>query len=1068
MTCIYDRAGTIMPVMTSETSTAVPSYTSTRFRYYTESFSLFFLAFIGGLALSRILYEWLFPRAWWLARPYGALPFAAVAAFVVWAVWVQRRGAAPSPFQALSLVPLLLNLLWLADPTVDLVRSRLMFAATLWLTAVFIFVPGEWIDADVHKPGLNLPVKSGILRKSTIYSYAKRPWLGLVLIAAALGPVYLLTMSHAVGAADTFEFQVVTPQLGIVHPTGYPLYLLLGKLFTWLPLGSLAWRLNFASVLYALAAMGLFYALLMRWGSRPWPAILGAVVTGLTLTFWSQAIVAEVYALHALIIMAALYLMAVIGGWRIDGFNARGQRRTGRPHHLYLLALLLGLGLANHITTVFLVPPAILTVFFAYWPARQSSPTKHHYHVLVKTVAAFLLPLLLYAYLPLRWQAVNGEAMGLARFVDWVIGGRFQGALQLRAWLVDPTRYDIVGRLFLDNWGWFNLGLAAVGLGFLWWRRWQTAVPLFLTWLGYTFYALNYYVPDLAVFTIPAQVIVGLWWVLGVVAILESGKRWLALQTRHPLPFLSITFLLIPTLLLAVAHWPLNDQSNNDGLEAWGRGVLALPLAPDAAILADSEKIAPLLYLQVAAGLRPDVDISVWPDEAAYRAQVDGRIAHGQTVYLARFLPGLQNVYHLRSLGPLTEVATMPMTQLPDEAVPLDLDFGPIKLAGYTLEPVAMVDASYTAVTLYWQADEPVNEVLHVYVNFKGYPTSQGQHPANNFYPTNAWQPGEIVPDYHLLPRPLAIKSEPLTLQAALAAPFTSPGRLAWQPVATFGALEDGFSQVKPATQLRSQVGSYMVAGLTFPSPIRPQATLPLTIKGYGHDTPFFDITLRLADEKIPVPLPLHANAMPAAPPHIWQLEAAADLPPGKYEIIARDTTYTKGCQLDQRDCRRPASFCGWMQAATAECVLGVVEISGVALPDTAVNYEDQIALLDITVAGQTLQPGGQLHVTLHWQALAPLAENYTLFLQVVNEHDHIVGQVDSWPVQGTFPTSQWPPGKTIDDAYTIQLAPELPPGPYRLLVGWYLLSTSRRLLILNQEGAAVDDKWVMPGLAAP
>lgn len=1061
-----------MPAMTSETGTAVPPYTSTRFRYYTESFSLYFLAFIGGLAWSRILYEWLFPRAWWLARPYGALPFAAVVAFVVWAVWMQQRGAAPSPFQALTLSPLFLNLLWLADPTVDLVRSRFLFAATVWLTAVFIFVPDVWIDADAHKPDLNLPLKSGILRKSTIYSYGKRPWLGLMLIVAALGPVYLLTMSHAVGAADTFEFQVVTPRLGIVHPTGYPLYLLLGKLFTWLPLGSLAWRLNFASVLYALAAMSLFYGLLVRCGTRPWPAILGAVVTGLTLTFWSQAIVAEVYALHALIVMGTLYLMAVIGGWRIDGFNARGQRRTNQRHHLYLLALLLGLGLTNHITTVFLIPPAILTVFFAYWPARQSSRLKHHYHVLFKTLAAFLLPLLLYVYLPLRWQAVNGEAMGLARFVDWVIGGRFQGALQLRAWLADPTRYEIVGRLFLDNWGWFNLGLAAVGLGFLWWRRWQTAVPLFLTWLGYTFYALNYYVPDLAVFTIPAQVIVGLWWALGVAAIFEIGKRRLEIKTGHPLPFFTITFVLIPTLLLVVAHWPLNDQSNNDGLEAWGRGVLALPLAPNAAILADSEKIAPLLYLQVAAGLRPDVDISVWPDEAAYRAQVDGRIAQGQTVYLARFLPGLQSVYHLRALGPLTEVATTPMTQLPDQATPLDLDVGPMKLVGYALEPVAVVDAGYTAVTLYWQADEPVNEVLHVYVNFKGYPTSHGQHPANNFYPTNAWQPGEIVPDYHLLPRPLTIKSErlsePLTLQAALAAPFTPPDQLVWQPVTTFLTLEDGFSQVNPTTHLRSQVGLQMLVGLTFPSSIRPQATLPLTIKGYGHNSPSFDIDLRPVNEKKPVPLPLYADAIPVGPPHIWRFELTADLPVGNYEMIARDTTSADDCQIGQRGCSKPASFCGWMQAATEGCVLGVVEISGVALPDTAVNYQDQIALLDITVAEQTLQPGGQLHVTLNWQALEPLAENYTLFLQVVNEHDHIVGQVDSWPVQGTFPTSQWSPGKMVNDAYTIQLASELPPGPYRLLVGWYLLGTSRRLPILNQEGAAVDDKWVMPGLSVP
>jgi hypothetical protein len=92
----------------------------------------------------------------------------------------------------------------------------------------------------------------------------------------------------------------------------------------------------------------------------------------------------------------------------------------------------------------------------------------------------------------------------LTRFVDWVVAGRFQGALQLRAWLDDPTRYQIIGRLFLDNWGWFNLGLALLGFVVLLVKNWRVALILFTLWFGYTFYTLNYYVPDLAVFVIRA------------------------------------------------------------------------------------------------------------------------------------------------------------------------------------------------------------------------------------------------------------------------------------------------------------------------------------------------------------------------------------------------------------------------------------------------------------------------------------------------------------------------------------------------------------------------------------
>lgn len=1019
-----------MPAMIKEAgSTVTPSRSSPRFRYYVENFSLFFLAFLGGLALSRLLYEWLFPQALWLARPYGALPFAALAAYLVWILWLkftlQPTGAI---FHSLTLSPLLLNLFWLFNPTVDLGGSRFIFAASLWLTAVLLF--------------------------------AKQYRSGLIFVLASLLPVYLLSMSHTVGAADTFEFQVVTPKLGIVHPTGYPLYLLLGKLFTLLPAGSIAWRLNFASAVYALAAMALCYFLLYRLTARPslWPrplpAILGAAVTGLSLTFWSQAIVAEVYALHALIVMAALCCMAVIGNWQGDA------SRQAKPAYIYLLAFILGLGLANHITTLFLIPAALFTLLLARRPLQEMA-ARHHGRFLGKSMAAFLLPLLLYAYLPLRWQAVNGEAMGMARFVDWVSGGRFQGALQWRAWLDDPARYEIVGRLFLDNWGWFNLALAAVGFLFLLWRRrWQTAVPLLLIWSAYTFYALNYYVPDLAVFVIPAQLIVGIWWTMGVMAFTTAVTAKMAIVRHARLQPLLLTFLITPSLLLAVDHWHVNDQSGHDGLTQWGRAVLALPLADGAAILADSEKIAPLLYLQVAERLRPDLDISVWPDEAAYRAQVDGRLAAGQAVYLARYLPGLQAIYHLRAVGPLTEVSAHPLTQLPDHALPLPdaLSFGPISLLAYELEPMARIDDSATAVTLYWQAqappEAPAPQALHVYLRWQNAVVKAGQHPANNFYPTNAWDLGEVVPDYHLLARPVLAEAQRHNLQVALAPPFTAPDELAWQTITTITL--PATHHVKGERPYRAHLGNVLLESATFPGQARPQTILPLLLTGFGY-AQTLEFFWQPVSQPAVQPLPsLTINHLPLA---VVPFTAGGEIETGSENGRFQLVTTSAGLST---------AVCGWMQPATDGCLLGEVDIRGLPLPDTAVNYADKIALLNIDIPDQQLQPGGQLPLRLNWQSLAPVAEDYTVFLQVVDANDRIVGQVDSWPVQGTRPTSRWQPGETVADPYLIQLNQEMPPGTYRLLVGWYLLADGQRLPVLNDEGQPVEDKTTVPGLFVP
>src|SRR5690606_855680 len=126
------------------------------------------------------------------------------------------------------------------------------------------------------------------------------------------------------------------------------------------------------------------------------------------------------------------------------------------------------------------------------------------------------------------------------------------------------------------------------------------------------------------------------------------------------------------------------------------------------------------------------------------------------------------------------EVSTEPLQSLPEEAQANQVAFGPIQLVGYKIEAEAAADATATAVTLYWQAVEPVAEVLHVYVRWAGdtydgaADVAAGQHPANNTYPTNAWRPGEIVADYHQWPRPVLGQAQSLDLQVALAPPFTA------------------------------------------------------------------------------------------------------------------------------------------------------------------------------------------------------------------------------------------------------------------------------------------------------
>src|SRR5512144_2894353 len=131
---------------------------------------------------------------------------------------------------------------------------------------------------------------------------AAQRWIDPALAAAlGVGSLLLYGMTAAPSVAglfdDTLEFQVVLPTLGIAHPSGYPLYTLLGKLATvLLPLRDPAGRANLFSA--AAAAVGVFYSLALRLVHHRGAAAVATVALAISPTWWSQATIAEVYALH--------------------------------------------------------------------------------------------------------------------------------------------------------------------------------------------------------------------------------------------------------------------------------------------------------------------------------------------------------------------------------------------------------------------------------------------------------------------------------------------------------------------------------------------------------------------------------------------------------------------------------------------------------------------------------------------------------------------------------------------------------------------------------------------------
>jgi hypothetical protein len=180
-----------------------------------------------------------------------------------------------------------------------------------------------------------------------------------LLILASNLTVYLLTLAPTVGFIDSGELAVVCKSLGIAHPTGYPLYILLGRLFCLLPLNGTIFRLNLMSLVFTCFANTILFFTLLTLGQRfskkkdgfsnirIWSAFLACLMFSFTPTLWSQATSNEVYSLNVLFYSLILLLVLL---WRNCPKISKAERI------LCLLVFAYGLSFGNHMSTILLLP----------------------------------------------------------------------------------------------------------------------------------------------------------------------------------------------------------------------------------------------------------------------------------------------------------------------------------------------------------------------------------------------------------------------------------------------------------------------------------------------------------------------------------------------------------------------------------------------------------------------------------------------------------------------------------------------------------------------------------------
>ena len=483
--------------------------------------------------------------------------------------------------------------------------------------------------------------------RSKLLSRLARPaflYASIVFFAAVL--LYGWTLAPTVTLVDSGELIVAAHSLGVAHPPGFPLYLMLAHVASLVPIGNVAQRVHFASAIFG-ALTGAVTTLLVaeliktssitaarrtlkRKGPRarkkltePVPvsflALLPAFVAGLLVvcsrTLWSYATIAEVYTLNSLLIVSVFSLMFrwrrhIIEDERWD----TSRRMPAIPDYdwlLYVAAVAFGLALGVHHVTVALMLPALALLVWK----TQGSAFFASKRLLFAALASVVALVAVYSYLPLaaaHAPVINwGNPRSLAAIWWHITGRQYQVFLSFDPKIVGHELFGL-GKLLLREFGpWWlpaTSGLALIGFTSLFKHDRTTFWFLALIVFTDVAYGISYVIAeDKDAYYLPAFVAVTIAAGLGLRWILE----WLQSKQVPATLFSLITILLVSLLPVTAfaTNWSFDNRRHYFIAHDYVENILA-SVEPNGLLLTlDWQVEAPLLYTQEIEQRRRDVKV---------------------------------------------------------------------------------------------------------------------------------------------------------------------------------------------------------------------------------------------------------------------------------------------------------------------------------------------------------------------------------------------------------------------------------------------------------------------------
>jgi hypothetical protein len=555
---------------------------------------------------------------------------------------------------------------------------------------------------------------------------------------------------------DNSELVTAAYHLGIGHNPGYPTFMLIGHAFSWLPIGTIAYRLNLMTAVLGALAVALLYLVSARITHNRVAAVLAALTFAFSYTFWDQTTEADVFTLHACFMLSIVLLVV---RWR----EGSGDR------DLHLAWLMAGVSVGNHALTALMFPAlAALMVMDKGW--RYWWPKKAWL-----CAGALVTGAMVYLYIPLRAAAnpppeVN-TPHNLRQFWELVSAPGYHRYMFNLSAVEVALRGSGLAREVMRELGPLGAAGAALGIGVLARSDRRLAAALILMMGVDILYALNYDIFDIYAYFIPTYLVLAIFMAVGIERLVAWGERGIAWLQRGVEDFLTaprrvamvaavLTYL--PVWVFAANLKPV-DASHDYAAEDFARDTFEIA-EPGALIIGDWWSIAPLGYLKYVEGLRPDVTLSVALSssnpEGAQRALGRAFLETYPAAYIVEYQTSWKRVFAARyphqAVGDLVRLypGGKPQRQGRRAASAPAWRFGErLGLISTQCEPAQAPQGRILRITHLWRKLGPLPydlEVLTALEGREGCVWRVRSELANGFYDSLGWRPGQVAAEEHI------------------------------------------------------------------------------------------------------------------------------------------------------------------------------------------------------------------------------------------------------------------------------------------------------------------------------